>query len=72
MLIVKLLKKSPATADEVAARLNQNILYVRPRFSELSAFGLIEATGERRKNAVSLRNAIVWKLTETITHHYSV
>jgi predicted ArsR family transcriptional regulator len=50
----------PKTADECAAWLEENVLAVRPRFSELLALGLIEDTGIRRKNA-SGRNATVWR-----------
>ena len=39
------------SADEIAAALNENILTVRPRVSELHRSGLIEPTAERRKNA---------------------
>ena len=48
------------TADEIAARLGQSVLAVRPRVSELFHAGLIEKTGERRSNASGL-SAHVWK-----------
>jgi hypothetical protein len=51
----------PQTADEVAARLGESVLSIRPRVSELAVDGRVVATGERRKNA-SGRSAIVWKL----------
>jgi len=50
------------TADEIAARLNESVLAVRPRVSELFHARLIEKTGERRPNASGL-NAHVWKKT---------
>ena len=50
------------TADEIAAKLGQSVLAVRPRVSELFHAGLIEKTGERRPNASGL-NAYVWKKT---------
>jgi len=37
------------TADEVAQALDENILSVRPRVSELKTRGLIHPTGERRR-----------------------
>jgi hypothetical protein len=49
-------------ADEIAARLNQSILTVRPRCSELLAAGLIEQTPERRRN-VSGMSAATWRAT---------
>ena len=38
------------TADEVACRLGRSILSVRPRVTELYWQGLLERTGERRRN----------------------
>lgn len=49
----------PKTADQCAAAMDQSVLSVRPRFSELRAMGLIVDTGERRLN-YSGRKAIVW------------
>lgn len=57
--VLSLLRKTPLSADECAKRLNESILSIRPRFSELRAMGLIKDTGQRAKNA-SRRNAIVW------------
>jgi hypothetical protein len=51
----------PQTADEVAARLKESVLSIRPRVSELAVEGRVVATAERRKNA-SGRSAIVWRL----------
>jgi hypothetical protein len=50
------------TADECAGYLGETILSIRPRFSELRAFGLIEDTGDRRLND-SGRRATVWRAT---------
>lgn len=50
----------PATADEVAARLDLSVLSVRPRFSELLRDYRIADTGTRRANA-SGRSAKVWR-----------
>jgi len=48
------------TADEIAAALDESVLAVRPRVSELFHAGLIEKTGERRRNQSGL-SAHVWK-----------
>lgn len=48
------------TADEIAALLNETVLAVRPRVSELRKSGRIEPTGERRENASGMR-AWVWR-----------
>lgn len=47
------------TADEVAGRLGESILSIRPRLTELSRLGQVRDSGARRRNA-SGRNAIVW------------
>lgn len=47
------------TADEVAGRLGQSILSVRPRITELTRKGLVRDSGERRFNT-SGKRAIVW------------
>ena len=53
---------SPVTADEVAERLGETVLAIRPRLSELRKDGRIEPSGERRKNASGI-SAHVWKPT---------
>jgi hypothetical protein len=50
---------SAATADEVANRLGESVLAIRPRVSELSRMGKIMDSGLRRANA-SGKSAIVW------------
>jgi hypothetical protein len=50
------------TADELAVRLGESILTVRPRVSELHATGLVEPTAERRNND-SGHGATVWIAT---------
>lgn len=50
------------TADEVAACLDEHILSVRPRVSELHARGLVHDSGLRRLND-SGRTAVVWSVT---------
>lgn len=49
------------TPDEVAAIMGKSVLSVRPRFSELSVFGNIVDSGQRRENA-SGRSAICWRV----------
>ena len=52
---------APSTADEVASKLGQNVLAVRPRLSELFAQGKIERVPNvRRKNASGM-SAAVWR-----------
>ena len=63
-LILKTLKTSPLarmgwTADEMAEFLDETVLAVRPRFSELLELGEIKDSGTRRKNS-SGRAATVW------------
>lgn len=59
--IFKIIARSPATADEVAAAIGWTILYVRPRIAEMRALGLIVPSGARRPNE-SGRSAIVWRV----------
>ena len=51
----------PMTADELAARLDLSILYVRPRVSELVTRGRLVASGKRGRNA-SGKRAAKWKV----------
>jgi len=51
------------TADEIARVLGVSILSIRPRLSELRALGLVEDSGDRRKN-ISGRKATVWRMRE--------
>ena len=62
VLVLQILAATPPglTADEIAAKLGESVLAVRPRVSELFRAGLIEKTGDRRPNASGL-NAHVWK-----------
>jgi predicted ArsR family transcriptional regulator len=61
-LVLDVLAATPSglTADEIAAALEESVLAVRPRVSELFHAGLIEPTGERRRNQSGL-SAHVWK-----------
>jgi hypothetical protein len=49
------------TADEAARALGATPFMIRPRVTELGAAGLIERTGERRRNPNSTLNAAVWR-----------
>lgn len=51
---------SNLTADEVAARLGENVLAIRPRITELANAGKIQDSGTRRRNE-SGKSAIVWE-----------
>lgn len=61
MVLQDLSMNDPSTADEVAARLNQSPLTIRPRVSELRTAGKIRDTGTRRRNA-SGKSAAVWAI----------
>lgn len=56
----EVIKTLETTADEVAAALNESLLTIRPRISELYKKGLIEDTGIRRVND-SGKLATVWR-----------
>ena len=56
-----LTSKVPLTADQIAYRLGENILSIRPRCSELVATGRIMDSGERGENQ-SGKAAIKWKI----------
>lgn len=58
--VLECLRRKAMTPEEVARELKEDILNVRPRFSQLSAKSLIENTGQRRK-ARGGRMAAVWK-----------
>lgn len=55
-----LAKHGPQTPDEVAERIGESILSVRPQFTLLTKENKIADTGERRTND-SGRKAMVWK-----------
>ena len=54
------LKRGPKTPEQVAAELGEPVHSIRPRFSQLSARGLIEKT-EGRLKAMGGRQATIWK-----------
>lgn len=56
------IKEMPGTADEIAARLRESVLSIRPRLSELRTQSQIMPSGARRKNE-SGKSAIVWRAT---------
>ena len=47
------------TADEVAERLGESVLSIRPRITELKRMGRIEDTGLRRTNESGHRAAVM-------------
>lgn len=57
--VYEAIKAKPDTPEGVAKRLREDILAVRPRFSELSARGLIEDSGTRGPSRGG-RASIVW------------
>jgi len=58
-LVLAEIQRKPGPADEIATRLRQTVLAVRPRTTELAKLGKIIDSNERRANA-SGRKAIVW------------
>lgn len=56
----ELLRQRELTADECAACLEETVLSIRPRLSELRKLGKIVETGARRKNT-SGHSANVWR-----------
>jgi len=59
---LELLKmRGDLTADEAAGMLDQSVLFVRPRFTEMLRLGWIFDSGVRRKNASGIR-ATVWTI----------
>ena len=49
------------TADETSTLIGEDVLSVRPRFSELLRLGRIRKTGDRRQNRSGM-GAAVWEL----------
>jgi len=54
------------TSDEVADQLNHNLISVRARITELTEQGILQDSGERRKNKNN-RNVIAWIHKDKIT-----
>ncbi len=59
--VVEVLRYGDKTADEVAMTMNETVLAVRPRLSELVKAGRIEDTGRRTPNE-SGHKATIWRL----------
>ena len=49
------------TPEQIAARMREPVMNIRPRLSELRAKGLVEDTG-KRGTAMGGRLAIVWRV----------
>ncbi len=49
------------TVHEIARLFAEQVAAIQPRFSELRKLGIIEPTGERRKNAASGASAHCWR-----------
>jgi hypothetical protein len=59
-MVLEELTRAPGTADEIAQRLGEDRLSIRPRLSELAAKNLIVDSGTRRVNE-SGKSATVWR-----------
>lgn len=57
------LKVQPGTPEQIAKRIGEAVMNVRPRCSQLAAAGLIEDSGARGP-AMGGRNAIVWRVVQ--------
>lgn len=55
------LKRAPGTPEQIAHRLKEPLMNVRPRCSELAAKGLI-IDSEARGTAMGGRRAIIWRV----------
>ena len=58
--VLAALKAKPGTPEQIASRIGETVMNVRPRCSQLAALGLIEDSGDRG-TAMGGRRAIVWK-----------
>jgi predicted ArsR family transcriptional regulator len=63
-VVAALRSHGPHTADEIAGILGEDILSIRPRFSELGATGAIIKTADRRPNPRSGLLARVWRVVD--------
>jgi len=61
-VVTSLRTAGPGTADQIATRLGQSVLAIRPRFSELNKTNAIRKTDRKARNA-SGKMAVVWELT---------
>lgn len=55
------LRRAPGTPEQIAHRLKEPLMNIRPRCSELAAKGLIEDS-EARGTAMGGRKAIIWRV----------
>lgn len=60
--VLDALEGGPATAEQIAKRINQHWMVVRARLSEARAMGLADDSGERGDGALGGR-VIVWRIT---------
>lgn len=61
--VLDVLKNRNCTADEVAEKIGESVLSIRPRVSELRAMGKIVPTTLRRKN-ITGHSAVVWTVSK--------
>lgn len=59
--VLAILKIKSCTADEVAEIMDEDILSIRPRFSELKTMKRIRKTGERRPSSRG-KSSVVWEV----------
>ena len=62
--MLEAIKLHPGTPEDVARRLGEPVMNVRPRTSELHCAGLIERTGITGK-ALGGREAIIWRAVKS-------
>jgi len=62
-LVLEKYRLGSATADEIAAKLGESVLTIRPRVAELHKQGKLVDTGVRRPNE-SGHSATVWRLED--------
>jgi len=61
--VIRELQREAATVHEIAERTKTPVAAIQPRFSELRARKMIAPSGEKRRNKVSGKKAIVWHVT---------
>ena len=61
--VLEAIRLHPGTPEDIARRLGEPVLNVRPRTSELFRAGLIERTGITGK-ALGGREAIIWRAVQ--------
>lgn len=63
--IMTKLEIASLSADQMARILDESILSIRPRFSELVALNKIEATDQRDRTA-SGKRSIIWRIKQHV------